>query len=178
MLLAARLRTLETVPVPPHDAPRFPLGRRTLTSPFPEVIMFKKLLFVSCTALIIGGCQCRNSNVGDGGTGGGSGADGSTGGGSGGGGGMLPDGGLLPDGGMCVAAGQPCGGGETCCAGQCNGTVCTSSTFCRDPGGACTIDTDCCNNNCVSGQCGSAACVATGSECLCASHSASDGFGS
>ncbi|MDP1825537.1 MAG: hypothetical protein Q8L48_19920 [Archangium sp.] len=132
--------------------------------------MFKQLLLASCAVMVIGGCQCPNPNPSsdggdDGGTGGA--AGGGVGGGTGMGGGTGTGGGngQLPDAGMCVAAGDPCSTTEPCCSGQCAGAVCTSSTFCRDPGGACTLDTDCCNNNCVSGQCATAACVATGQAC-------------
>ena len=141
--------------------------------------MFKKILIPSLAVLIIGGCQCPNTNTDNDGGGDGGGGTGSTGGGTatgggsttgGGGGGGTGTGGagggnMLPDAGMCVAAGAPCSSTEPCCAGQCSGSVCTSSTFCRDPGASCTTATDCCNNNCASGQCATAACVATGAAC-------------
>lgn len=115
---------------------------------------------------VVSGCTCSSPSGDDGGglldDGGSMGSGGgSAGGGTGAGGG----GEQLPDGGQCIAAGQSCVTGDNCCAGTCSNSVCTSSTFCRGPGGGCSIDSDCCNANCVSGQCGATACTAQGQAC-------------
>ena len=150
--------------------------------------MFKQTLFAAFAVLIIGGCQCPNPNTNGDGGGGAGGGDATVGGGTGGsttgggtatgggtgtGGGSTTGGGTgtggsgpLPDGGPVRRGGRsPAAPPSPAVVAPAAGSVCTSSTFCRDPGGACTLDTDCCNNNCVSGQCANAACVATGQAC-------------
>ncbi len=78
------------------------------------------------------------------------------------------DGGPGSDGGTvlaCVQPGAACVSGRPCCSGVCDGTVCTTPSFCQANGKSCNADTDCCLNNCVNGTCSDKLCTDVGHSC-------------
>ena len=83
--------------------------------------------------------------------------------------GGIPDGGNY-DGGpgsTCLTTGTSCSttSGGVCCSGVCNGSACATPTFCGAPGTACSVNTDCCSNHCLNGQCSSQQCLDVGTAC-------------
>jgi len=69
---------------------------------------------------------------------------------------------------ICINSGSSCSttSGGVCCTGVCtNGTCSSTTTFCKTPSTACTLNTECCSNHCLNGSCSSQQCVDVGASC-------------
>jgi hypothetical protein len=70
----------------------------------------------------------------------------------------------------CEIINSPCVGNGDCCSGSCDLTahicIATSGGNCGAPGATCTVPTDCCNLDCVSGKCGAVgSCISDNQPC-------------